>query len=326
MQIERRALYNLLRMNWLQDPSMEVEPWQIEDYREMSFKALFDRLKDKNIRLDRSNFLSLAESYDTPEDLSEEFLDDADPTTQDQIYLLIFELWRRLITEKPSLSIFCDELDHQIHLYDSSPNPNTEAIQDIIANFQVILDENADQGGNPQEIFTSICAGCANDIDSFLYDFIAEQIDNHNDSYAMELLDGFSKYVTDAKWFEFLRARLMASTDLEGANRYLRQILQNYSQADDLEFNLEVLSFLVAGGEQELFVNLAKKTANLVAEEDDFQDLLLICADYYHRLDEDHKEQAIQEILKERSKTKQLNDPISPQDAHFALLDQIISG
>ena len=33
MQIERRALYNLMRMNWQIDPSLPAEPWQVEDYR-----------------------------------------------------------------------------------------------------------------------------------------------------------------------------------------------------------------------------------------------------------------------------------------------------
>ena len=35
MDAERRALYNSLRMHWLLDPNMAVEPWQVEDYRSM---------------------------------------------------------------------------------------------------------------------------------------------------------------------------------------------------------------------------------------------------------------------------------------------------
>jgi len=325
MQIERRALYNLLRMNWLQDPFIEAEPWQIEDYREMSYKAIFDRLKEKNVNLDRPSFLALAENHDTPEDLTDELLDNMylDIEIQDQIYLLVFELWRRLITEKPCLSIFCDELDHQIHLYDTSTSQNTEAIQDVLANFQVVLDENADQGVNPRQVFISISAGCANDIESFLYDFIAQQIDNRNDSYAAELLDGFYNYMTDEKWFDFLRARLQASTDIAGSNQLIRQIVQNTSKEPDLEFNLEILSFLVQGGEKEIFVNLVKKTIALIIVEEDLQDLLLICADFYHCLDYDHEELAIQKILKERSNNKP-EETIDRKDPHFAELLKVM--
>ena len=54
MELERRALYNSLRMNWLIDPTIQADAWQVEDYRLMSYKAIFDRLKEKGVHLDRS--------------------------------------------------------------------------------------------------------------------------------------------------------------------------------------------------------------------------------------------------------------------------------
>src|SRR5438128_2674617 len=116
MQIERRALYNSLRLNWLQDPAISVEPWQVEDYRSFSIEKIFEQLKQKNIHLNKASFVALAENADTPEDLTDDLLADSDldAAAQDYIYLHIFELWRTLIPEKTCLSIFCDELDHQI--------------------------------------------------------------------------------------------------------------------------------------------------------------------------------------------------------------------
>lgn len=325
MELERRALYNALRMNWLIDPSSELESWQVEDYRVMSFKALFDRLKAKGITLDRVTFIAMAENHLTPESFTDELLVDSreDAKEQDQIYLLVFELWRRLVPEKPCLSVFCDELDYQIHLYDKGMSASVGAIQDALANLQVILDENADEGTDPLMIFESVSAGCANDIESFLYDFIAEQIDNQNHSYASDLLDGFSGYVKDVKWFDFLRARLMASTDVKEGNRMIRKIVQETIHENDLEFNLEVLSSMVEAGERDLFIKLVNETVKILTVEEDFADLLSCCADFYHRLDLDNVEQEIQQIIDMRSHEKP-GKPIHPKDPQIAALLKVI--
>ena len=125
------------------------------------------------------------------------------------------------------MSVFCDELDHQIHQYDAEHLSSAESIQDAVANLQVVLDENTDQGADPIEIFESISNACANDIESFLYDYISDQIESDNPSYALDLLDGFNDYVKDVKWFEFLRARYIAHADQAAANEFIPQLIQD---------------------------------------------------------------------------------------------------
>lgn len=321
MHIERRALYNSLRMNWVLDPTMEVEPWQVEDYRTLPLDTIFERLEDKDIHLEKTSFVAFAENVDSPEEFTDELVADynLETSSEDQIYLLIFELWRRLLPEKPCLSVFCDELDYQIHLYDRGHAKNAEAIQDIIANLEVILDENADEGADPLEVFDGINASCANDIESFLHDYISEQIDNHNYSYAAELLDGFMEYVPDSKWFDFLRERLLAATDPEGANHLLKELIDTAAKNPDLEFNLELMAFLVQGGEEPVFKRLLELTIPLIEFEEDFQDVLTICADFYHYLDRENVEKAIQDILKTRSNHAKKN-PFDLKDPQIAEL------
>lgn len=299
---DRRALYNSLRMNWLNDSNISVEPWQVEDYRNLTSETIFDRLKLQDIYLDKVSLMALAEQHETPEDLTDYLLSDldADVMTQDQVYLLVFELWRRFLPEKPCLSVFCDELDHQIYLYDSGKIEHIESLQDSLANLAIVLDENTDQGNEPALIFETICSGCANDLESFLYDFIAEQLEENNQSYASELLDDFEEYVKDPKWFNFLRARLLSADDSAGSNALIRKLIQE-DTTPDLEFFLEVLAFMVQMGQEEDFLRLVKRTVPLLECEEDFQDLLTICADFYHRLDHDEVESAIQNILKKRS-------------------------
>lgn len=304
MEMNRRALYNSLRMNWVLDPTLDVEPWQVEDYRAMPLDTLFERLEDKGLHLDKYSFKAFAEVVDTPEDLTEalwaEFT--ADPKDHDQVYLLIFELWRRLLPEKQCLSLFCDELDHQIHLFDGGQVESIEAIQDVLANLQAILDENVDNGADPTEAFKCIEIGCANDIEIFLHDFITEQIDNDNLSYGTELLDGFNHYVHDAKWFDFLRARVLAVTDPSESHEIIKRLTNNKKSEPDLELNLEILSFLVRNGDKETFEKLVRQTSDLLQLEEDFQVLLSICADFYHRLDRENIEAALQMLLSQRHK------------------------
>jgi len=326
MEINRRALYNSLRMNWILEPTIEVEAWQVEDYRAMPLDALFERLEDRNIRLDKNSFVAFADTLDTPEELADALFSEIpdDMELYDRVYLVVFELWRRLLPEKPCLSIFCDELDHQMYLYDRNQTASMESIEDALANLQVILDENTDDGADPFEAFECINSGCANDLESFLYDFISEQIDNNNESYAVELIEAFGIYVQDIKWFEFLRARVISSTDPDEANQIVKLLVNNKSIGPDLEFYLEILTFLVAYGDKETFDSLVKKSVPLLQIEEDFQALILICADFYHRLDRENVEKALQALLKDRSK-RDLNSPIDLKDIHFSEFFKILA-
>lgn len=315
MEIDRRALFNSLRISWLADPSMKVQPWQVEDYRALALEDIFARLRKKDINLDRVSFSALCENADSPEELCDLLLADVEleASEQDQIYLLVFELWRRLLSDKPCLSIFCDELDTQIFAYDHGKISRVEDIQDAIANLEVILDENTDAGAKPVKVFEMVSNCCANNLETFLYDYIAEQIDNHNYPYAADLLDGFGHYVQDVSWFDFLRARLLSHADPESSDEIIRQLLQDIKKQHDLDLSLEVLSFLANGGDPELFRTLARQTVSLLETEEDFQELLAICADYYHFLDQDQEEQLIQQILKDRPQDA-LESQIQPKD------------
>lgn len=284
---------------------MTVTPWQVEDYRELSLNMLYQRLHVHGLQLDKDHFINLADGVDTPEELTALLLEDADPPPEpivyDQIYLLLFELWRRYITDRPCLSIFCDELDHQIHRYDMEKQDISESIQDIISNLQTILDENSDKGADPHTVFNLISSNCAHELESFLYDYISDQLDNDNDTYANELIDGFIGYIQDIKWYEFLRLRLLMIDPKSDGKRLLGHLIDRYADEHDLEFNLELLAYMVKAGNPELFIKLIKKTLPFISIEADFQDLLDICAEFYHFLDMEPQERAIKKLLTKRA-------------------------
>lgn len=322
-QIERRALYNLLRMNWQSDPSLKVESWQVEDYRLVDLTQLFERLKKLMIDLDRVSFIAYADQCESPEELTDYLIGDRqiNADLEDRAYLLIFELWRRLVSEKPSVSILCDELDYQIYRYDNGQANDIEPLQNALSNFVTILDENVDEGVSPDEAFDLISNYCGNEIETFLYDYISEQIEQEHESYAHELLDNFSAYFAGNKWFDLLRARL--SSHSKSANKYLSQIMEEYVVENDLEFNLELLSSMVEIGSPPLFRELIKQTLPLLKTEQDFHDLLVISIDYYHRLDNEKLENQLQTLLTKRPQVP-LDKDLGSKDPDLALILKII--
>lgn len=323
--VGHKAFFNALHLQWLHDPSIPAERWQIENYRELTLGSLFSALAAKGFSLDRSSFIALTQEWDSPEELVESMLIEAHlpEAAQDQVYLLVFELWRRLVPEKQSLSIFGDELDHLISQNETGNFTQIEALEDAIANLVSILDDNCDQGGEPQEIFDSVQQACAHDLEAFFYDFIADQIENKNESFAAELLESLFPYVKDKQWFSLLNARVALLTDPPEGKKLIQKLVKENAKKPDLEFTLEILSAVAQGGESALFQPLLTQALSLISTEEEFQDLLAICADYLHYLDYDHKEAIIQNILSQRSHIEP-QQPFDKQSPHLQELLQLL--
>lgn len=293
--LQTKALYNLLRLNAAEDPTVTAEPWALEDLRALTVEELFSRLEEQNLALDKGRFLKFAEQCDTPEDLTELlFSDERSDVEKDPFYLLIFELWRRFLPEKQSLSIFFDELDHRIHLYDEDKLESDELIQDALANLLEVLDENADMGVEPREIFDAISDYCAHELESFIFDYISDLLDSENEIYASELIDGFTSYLSDSTWLAFLKVRLLSFSDISSANAIMHKLLE-----EKLEFALilEILRFLATRGEHQLFKIAVDKALPFVKAQEELSDILVSVADYYRRLDADELEAAVQKII-----------------------------
>jgi hypothetical protein len=315
MQAQTKALYNLLRLNVLTESAEGVEPWQIEDLRKVKEEEIFSKLASLGLSTDKEKFLLYAHECDSPEELTDCLLVDENLRKKhDQIYLLLFELWRRNLPDQASLSIFCDELDHLISLYLQGELENDELIQDGIANLLEILDENSDIGQEPAAIFSSILQYCAYDLEAFLYEYIFEQIEAGNGSYASELIEGFYPYMSDLKRFDFLRVCLLASKDIAEVNEILRTIIKDLGKKKDLPFQWDLLEFMEETGDPELFVKIVTLTLDLLTKEGQWKDLLEISSDFCGRLDRDEEEKQIQEILRKRSSIS--------RDAHFSLEDR----
>lgn len=315
MQFKGRSLYNLLKISLKEDPTIQTEPWQILDYRSLSEADLFKGLEKLKVSLTPETLLLYAESCDTPEELLEcLWVDESDLIGQDKAYLLLFELWRRHIPEKQSLSIFCDELDHLILLYDEESLPDEELLQATLGDLEDILDQGVDQGAEPQEIFQSVMLYTAHDLEQFLYDYIIDLMESSNELYASELIDGMSPYVSERKWFDLLKARLFALSNSPETSIFISRVLEQAEEEPDLSFLMELAQFLISFEDPSFFLECIKLLLPLVKEEEDWIDLLKMIAVFYQTLDKEVMAEKIEKHLEERKK-----DPVHAvqKSSHF---------
>lgn len=293
MKLHLKAFYNLLRSR----PSGDKKPWQVEDLREASTGELFRRLQALGFAFDEETFTIYAETHEAPEELVS--------PGEDEAYLLFFELWRRLIPEKQSLSILGDELDYRI--------AHKAPLESMLLRLQEILNDLVDEGASPPEAFQMFSQYSAHDLESFLYDYISDLIDTENLLDAAEILDSFYPFFSEAIWFDFLRARILIPADPHEANIVLKSILDELGDDPDLDLLLELSAFLVHHGDPHLFHQSLRQAYNLLSIEEDFQEILAIAADYYQCLDMEKEAKEIQTLFAKRKK-RNLAESLSRSD------------
>jgi hypothetical protein len=297
--MDKRVLYNLLRLNYKEDSTLEIESWQVEDLRTNSDGELFEKLKQNKICLDKPTFNLYIENATSPEDLTYLLTEDIPEVhKQDQVYLLIFELWRRFAKDKPSISIFCDELDRKIEEYDLG-DMQSYLIADILFALEQLLEENLTDDVDPRILFQSIVEKCANDVESFLYDFISDQLDQSQTSFAKELIEGFEKYCLRPKWFLLLKLRLSIQEETTLVD-FMMQELMEYLQENELEFSFEVLDFILQTDQMEFFFPLIKQMLLICEKEADFQDILVELLQFLVDFDYQKQAKGVQKLLEKR--------------------------
>jgi hypothetical protein len=261
-----KALYNLFFLQGQREYA-ELATLPVEE--------LFARLKQLGFSFDQESFGYLAADAESPEELFEMLGGPAE-----QVYLLLFELWKRLIPDKKSISLFCDELDHLIHEHDLAPQGPDEKLQEKIFLLQDILDGGVDQGENPQEIFALVSDYMAHDLESFLYDYIYEQIELGKETLASELLDGFYPYIQELLWFDYLRLKLFLAAPGEELATFFAHFMEALMAKPDSELLIEVLDLLLEKDCQQLFLTLFRFTVNKITTKEQLSTMLQLASRY----------------------------------------------
>ncbi len=299
----------------------KLQKWQTENYRDYPTEALFSRLSSLEIQISAQDFETLGKGLEDPEQMLEKLVKEEEPLAQDQVFLLIFELWRRIFPEKRTLSIFCDELDYQITQHDLG---HSSEIQDSLAYLQQILDEQVDNGLKPKEAFQLTQVYCANDLESFLYDYTLSLVDQSDLGYASELLEGFSPYLPDSIWFAYLVARVKILDDLEEGYEKLEKVIKKITKDTGGSLVEEILYYLANTGNHYLFTLLAKKTLLYLEFETQLLEFIEICYLHFDYLELKEPSLTLAEMFYNRPK-KDPKNPISQADPYMSQLRSLLS-
>lgn len=294
MPLLGRARYNLLRQQTKQNPEIQAESWEVRDYRDLSLHQLFHGLSRLGVFLTTDTFEEIAKDVDTPEELTERL------GLDQEAYLYIFELWRRLLDNRKTISVFCDELDFLIDEYEQHPEENEEMLVMLFAELLDILDVNVESGYKPKQILKEISNYFAHDLVGFLLRCISSLIDRGNTTFASELLDDFSEYLEPSLWIDFLRLKLLHGATPEVATAMMARFLEKLKDKPDIELYFHLLKFLIETGDIDLFTSTFRETLKLITTEDHFLTLLGIVFDYFNRNDREKEEELIKELIAER--------------------------
>ena len=300
MQLRGKSFYNLLRVKRNSNPKSRVASWQIEDLRELELATLFTRLSKLGVFLDEISFVEQAQQFDNPEELTKHIWP-KEGEDQAKCYLLLFELWRRLLPENLPISLFCDQLDYLIEAYDRGSLVEVDQLQEALESLEDILDSAADkEGSSTEEIFLYACSYSAHDLEGFILDYIADQMIEENYVRASELLDGFSPYVTHKKRFKALRICLFLSTGTPSASLMFERFLEYLQEEPDFESLLILMDYLVYRGNREVFFKVVKQALLFMKTEEQFQDVLEMMTEYYHYMDLEEEEKRISQMSNTR--------------------------
>lgn len=324
MSFQGRAFYNLLQMDLCKESVGKVSDWQVLDYRSLSASDLFQRLHQEDVQLDLDSFYLYANTCESPEEIAEVLVgDQEDEEKLEKAYLVIFELWRRYCKDKESLSVYADELDYQIFLYEQGAE-NQELLQQMLSEVQKILYENTKEGENPRKVFEAVSCFLAHNLEEFVYDFAADEMDQDNYLYASDIIDGFYDYVEDPRWLDFLKVRAVARTDINEGTRLLENLLERLEEEPQLDLYFEILRYLNHQEGIPLFKEVFNLIEPILEKEEDFQDLLEILIEYFNSLDQEAEENALTALLSKRAFIDKEKE-FSAHERDFIELKQLIA-
>ena len=295
MPFAGRALFNLLRTKAESGDSQGIKEWQIRDYRALSIDQLFDGLLDLGIDLDLDQFEVAAENVDAPEEIAAAMAPPGEP--YDKVYLYIFELWRRLFDDRETISIFCDELDNALLNYDDDPITNGEVVYGLLKELVSILEQNVALGQKPKTLFKLIAEFLSHDLESSIYNYIQDLIEQDRHMAASEITENFMPYVELKIWFELLNIKLMHGVSSSDATARVSLFLEKVDMAKDLDLYMELLHFLNQTGYKELFESVYAKAVKLVSRRDEYIECLDILHEYFHLNDKKKEEKLVRGLL-----------------------------
>ncbi len=202
MLFSGRAYYNILILNKLREGKFTDAKWDCLDYRQMALSEIFFSLEKLGIYFTTDSFVSFCIEIDTPEELVDKLIYENGEGKR-KIYLLVFELWRRLLPEKKTVSIVCDELDHTIAIYEDH-QADAKLYEGLLAVLE-ILHRNAQFSDAPRELFKRLTLYIAHDLENVISTYIESKIGGPEEEKIITLLNAFIPFVEEERALKLIK-------------------------------------------------------------------------------------------------------------------------
>lgn len=294
MLFSGRAYYNLLYLQNLRGFEVNAMEWEYLDYRALDDRELFDRIQRLHYAFDKDSFIEYCQDFDSPEELIYS-LETGDSELKNKLYLLLFELWRRFLPQKKSISIFADELDRKIAAYES----NKDGVELLLALEEVveILESNTLTEEPLEAIFERFCLYVAHDLESVVYTYIDSKLKSSDEDYSIDLLDHFLPYVREKRALQFLRLKSLPIDYFEERNRLTKYLCESLQEKVNVAISLPFLFYLIESKDKEHFVDLFSSLIHQVEEEGALVSLLDVLVEYHRSFGREELEQKVSAFL-----------------------------
>ena len=210
-----------------------------------------------------------------------------------------------------------------MYRYDQQQPETIIDLQKALTHFIRILEENVDQGVAPQEALRLLSPYCANDLETFLFDFMSDQLDEEHEVMVQDLIDELEPYTETNKWFKLLRIRLFDEYHHKIRLKLVEEIIEEHLNEEDLDYNIELLALLCDKNSSLHFISVANHTFSLLKQEDDFQDLLSLLIEYFHLQGQKQNETVARKILEKR-KSQRIDQPIKIDDLDIRTIKSLL--
>ena len=305
MRFSGRGYYNYLRRQ--PQEGVAIKDFRVRDYRAISRAQLIRDLLSLGVELPEGGFKVASEDFDSPEEMVES-LDTVSMQKEkkEEIYLYFFELWRRENTDKPSISIFFDELDRVIDLYLTDQKSYEEKIIELFADLLMILESLTERVKRDEAIFRTLMHYSSHDLEAVIYNFIFDLLQQKEFVQASEFIEGFTRFMKDKRWFEFLRIKSLDNPHADKVLRCIDTLMQSLEKKKDFYLVLALLNYFNEANLLDFFVKLYVKALSIAKTEDEYRELQETLFTYFTLNDDEKRASQVLEMIEKKEGRKEV--------------------
>lgn len=292
LRFSGRGLYNYLCRH--EAHQANCDDFRLRDYRAMNLEDIYSELEDIGICLPEGGFKVASEDFDTPEEMLES-LDDTLLTgdQKERAFLCFFELWRRINSDRPSISIFFDDLDRVIDQYLKDPQNYEEILSVALIDLQLILESLTERVKRDEAIFRTLMHYSSHDLEAVIYNFIFDLLQQKEFSKSSEFIDGFYSFVKDKRWFDFLRIKSFDNPLGHEVQKYIETLLLSLEEKKDFYLTLALLNYFNESNLLDYFLDLFVKVLPQAKTQEEHKELLDLLFTFFTLNDDEEKSQEV---------------------------------